>query len=73
MFLCVMHHAHSQHFWDGSTLDLMELNITFYGIAARLADSTMALLLNCQRSRPFISSLVASQPNSPICYLICYI
>jgi hypothetical protein len=32
----------------------MELNITFYGIAAQLADGTMALLLGCQRSRPFI-------------------
>jgi hypothetical protein len=51
----------------------MELNVTFYGIAARLADGVMALLLGCRRSRPSPFSLVASQPNSLICYLISYI
>jgi hypothetical protein len=66
-------HVRSRHFRKYSTSDLMELNVTFYGIAARLADGTMALLLGYRRSCPSPFSLVASQPNSLICYLISYI
>jgi hypothetical protein len=68
-----MPHVRSRHFQNYSASDLTELNVTFYGIATRLADGMMALLLGCRRSHPSPFSLVASQPDSLICYLISYI